>query len=176
MGYNLLPGMRVTELKSYKDNRGSFIQTFVDDGVKEEYIQDNQSISKKNVLRGLHFQYPNRQAKLIRVIKGSILDVCVDIKKSNESFLSHVKIELSDKNNLCLFVPDHYAHGFLSLEEDTIVSYKCTNYYESFEQFGIIWNDESLNIDWQVSCNDVILSDKDAKLPRVLDALGGKMV
>jgi dTDP-4-dehydrorhamnose 3,5-epimerase len=120
-------------------------------------------MSNKNVIRGLHFQYPNYQAKLIRVVKGKILDVCVDLNKNSPTYLQHTKIELSDENGLCLFVPTKYAHGCLSLEDNTIVNYKCSNYYYPNEQFGIIWNDKSLNINWGI--NKPLLSKKDLNLP-----------
>jgi len=172
----LLTGVKVIELKRYKDNRGSFLETHVQErevGLFNypTYVQDNESTSKKNVLRGLHYQTRHAQAKLIRVVRGKILDVCVDLNKQSPNFLDHYSIELSSDNDLCLFVPGGYAHGFLSLENDTIVSYKCNDYYYPKEQGGIIWNDKDIKIDWGILEKDVILSEKDSCLPIATKAL-----
>jgi dTDP-4-dehydrorhamnose 3,5-epimerase len=118
------------------------------------------------VLRGLHFQTGEfEQAKLVRTVKGSILDVCVDLRKNSKTFGQYFSIILDDKNHLQLFIPRGFAHGFLSLENNTIINYKCDNYYNKNAEKGIIYNDKTLNIDWNIDNSKVILSDKDKELP-----------
>lgn len=171
---DLIEGLKITELQKYKDNRGYFQEVMVYREVTRfsidnvDFVQENESMSKKGVIRGLHFQFPHQQAKLVRVVKGKIIDVCVDLRSWNKTFLKYSKIELSDENSLCLFIPHYFAHGFLALE-DTILSYKCTHYYEPNEQYGIIWNDPKLNIDWGI--DNPILSEKDSNLPNLQEAL-----
>ena len=124
------------------------------------FVQDNQSLSKKGILRGLHFQKPpHAQGKLVRVIKGKVLDVIVDIRKSSPTYGEHMKVELSEENFTMLWVPPGFAHGFLTLSEDTIFAYKCTDFYAPESEEGLMWNDAGLAIDWGVS--DPSLSDKD---------------
>jgi len=148
----------------FKDERGYFLESFnhqkVADFIKCEFVQDNESLSQKNVLRGLHFQIPPfAQDKLVRVIKGSVLDIAVDLRKSSPTYGQSFSIILSGENKKQLFIPAGFAHGFITLEDDTIFSYKCSNYYEKNAERTILWNDKSLNIEW--NCNQPLLSDKD---------------
>jgi dTDP-4-dehydrorhamnose 3,5-epimerase len=152
------------EMPVHSDIRGFFTETynyqiFADAGISTRFCQDNLSLSANNVLRGLHFQRPPfAQAKLVRVIKGRILDVVVDIRKQSATFGKHIVYEMTSDNRQ-LFIPEGFAHGFLSLEDDTMVSYKCSNYYQKGSEDGLPWNDESLNIDWGI--NAPLLSAKD---------------
>lgn len=148
----------------YKDARGYFMESYnqkkVDILIKDVFVQDNESISNKNVLRGLHLQLPpHAQAKLIRVIKGSILDIAVDLRKDSSTYGKHYKQILSGENKKQLYVPAGFAHGFLSLEDDTILNYKCSDYYNAESETAIAWNDPELNIDWGIL--DPILAEKD---------------
>jgi len=149
----------------FSDERGYFLESFNENDFNQfvfeiKFVQDNESRSMKNVLRGLHFQKPpHAQGKLVRVIKGSVLDVVVDLRKNSKTYGQHKKIILSEKEKNQFYVPLGFAHGFCSLEDETIFSYKCTEYYHPEAESCILWNDESLNIDWEV--NDPILSKKD---------------
>lgn len=158
--------------KIFNDDRGSFFESFNKKNFKEimgvnvEFVQDNQSLSSKGVLRGLHFQEgKHAQAKLVRVIKGSVLDVCVDIRKESSTFGKHFSIVLNDKNQKQLYIPKGFAHGFLTMEDNTLFSYKCDNYYNKQSESGIIYNDKTLNINWDFPEGQIILSQKDKKLP-----------
>jgi len=136
----------------YKDERGYFMESYnqkkVDKLIKDKFVQDNESVSGKNVLRGLHLQLPPfEQAKLIRVVKGSVLDVAVDLRKDSTTYGKHFKHLLSGENKKQLYIPKGFAHGFLSLEDDTILYYKCSNYYHADSERSIAWNDPSLAID-----------------------------
>lgn len=148
----------------YKDDRGYFMESYnqkkVELMIKDRFVQDNESVSHKNVLRGLHLQLPpHAQSKLVRVIKGSILDVVVDLRKDSETYGKHFKHVLSGENKKQLYIPVGFAHGFLSLEDDTILNYKCSDYYHAQSEASILWNDPDLSIDWGV--NDPILTEKD---------------
>lgn len=156
----------------YGDQRGAFFESYNKQqfysatGFKGDFVQDNQSTSQKGVLRGLHFQNGEfAQAKLIRVIKGSVLDVVVDIRPKSKTFGKHFSMILSEQNNKQVFIPRGFAHGFLVLEDDTIFAYKCDNYYNKASESGIIYNDTFLNIDWQFPLEDLIISEKDQILP-----------
>lgn len=161
-----IEGLIIFEPRIFKDERGEFFESFnqrlfdeVTEG-KYQFVQDNQSLSKKDVLRGLHFQKPPfAQGKLVRVIKGAVLDVAVDIRKESKTYGKYFSIVLSAENNKQFFIPPGFAHGFLSLEKDTIFSYKCTNYYAPAAEVTIQWNDESLNINW--GAKKCIVSEKD---------------
>jgi len=159
-----------------KDSRGYFFESFrtSDFSTTErdyQFIQDNESKSQKGVLRGLHYQIgEHAQAKLVRVIKGSVLDVAVDLRKNSKTFGQHYKTVLSGDNKTQFLIPRGFAHGFLVLEDDTIFSYKCDNFYNKEAERGILFNDESLNIDWGFPVEDLILSEKDTKLPLLKDA------
>ncbi|MFC4722867.1 dTDP-4-dehydrorhamnose 3,5-epimerase [Geojedonia litorea] len=158
--------------KVFRDSRGSFLESFNQKafyGATElpvDFVQDNLSTSSKGVLRGLHFQTGNyAQAKLVSVLKGSVLDVCVDLRRDSKTFGEHFSIKLDDKTKTQLFVPKGFAHGFLVLEDETIFSYKCDNYYNKEAESGIIYNDPYLNINWGISESELILSEKDKQLP-----------
>jgi len=164
-----LKGLLVIEPRIATDERGFFFESFNDrlmseHGISDRFVQDNQSVSKKNVLRGLHFQKPPfEQGKLVRVVSGSVLDVVVDIRSDSETFGKHFTAELSGKNNKMMWIPAGFAHGFLALEDDTVFLYKVTQYYEPASEGGILYNDPELNIDWRVS--DPVISKKDKVLP-----------
>ena len=149
----------------HKDKRGYFFESWNKDIFKKitnnlEFVQDNQSFSNKGVLRGLHFQKPPfAQGKLVRVIRGSVLDVAVDIRKESATYGSHFSILLNDIDNTIFWIPPGFAHGFISLEENTIFSYKCTGDYNKESEGSLLWNDPDLNIDWGV--NNPIVSNKD---------------
>lgn len=156
----------VIEPQVFEDNRGYFFESFSAQkfeaiGLKERFVQDNESMSKtKGVLRGLHFQAPPfAQGKLIRVIKGSVLDVAVDIRTGSPTYGEHFTLELSEQNKTMLYIPPGFAHGFVTLGDYTIFNYKCTNYYNKASEGGIIWNDPHLGIDWKIK--DPVLSAKD---------------
>ena len=160
-----LGDVKVIKPRIFKDDRGCFFETynkvdFKKIGIDAEFIQDNQSISNKNVLRGLHFQNPPfEQGKLIRVTRGAVLDVVVDIRKHSEYYGKYFSLELSEENNLILWVPPGFAHGFLTLEDNTMFLYKCTQIYNKDSEGAIVWNDEELKINWNIT--DPIISDKD---------------
>jgi dTDP-4-dehydrorhamnose 3,5-epimerase len=164
-----IKGLKIIKPMVFKDERGEFFESynyerFKEAGVAENFVQDNQSISSKGVLRGLHFQTGiNAQAKLVRVIKGSVLDVVVDLRKNSETFGKHYCIELNNKNNLMFYIPVGFAHGFIALEDNTVFVYKCSAFYNKQAEAGIIWNDNNLGINW----GDIkpILSEKDNLLP-----------
>jgi dTDP-4-dehydrorhamnose 3,5-epimerase len=161
----------VIEPTIFDDGRGSFFESFnlqkfqEKVGLNINFVQDNQSISQRGVLRGLHFQKGEfAQAKLVRVIKGRVLDVVVDIRKNSETFGQTFSIELTGENNKQLFVPRGFAHGFSVLEDDTIFSYKCDNYYHKASEGGILFNDKTLQIDWKLKKEEILLSEKDTFL------------
>ena len=141
-------------------------------GLNVSFVQDNESQSLKGVLRGLHYQLGEyAQAKLMRVIKGSVLDVVVDLRINSSTFGEHVSIQLTEDNKTQLFVPRGFAHGFLVLEDNTIFSYKCDNFYNKEAETGVIYNDEELAIDWQFQNHELIISDKDLILPKLKNAI-----
>lgn len=149
----------------FEDERGYFYESYNEDayaklGINLPFVQDNQSLSQKGVLRGLHFQNPpHAQGKLVRVIKGAVLDVVVDIRKDSATYGKHFAKELNEKNKTCLYVPPGFAHGFLTIENDTIFYYKCTRYYNKASEGAILWNDKGLGINWGIT--DPVLSEKD---------------
>jgi dTDP-4-dehydrorhamnose 3,5-epimerase len=158
--------LNVFKPRIFEDHRGYFFESFNLKQFQElshlavNFVQDNQSLSMKNVLRGLHLQVPPyTQGKLVRVVKGSVLDVAVDLRKSSKTFGQYFSIELSAANQLQMYVPEGFAHGFLSLEDNTIFEYKCTHYYHPASERTIVWNDTQLNIDWK--CDAPILAEKD---------------
>jgi len=157
----------VLKPKVFKDDRGYFFesynqQTFLNAGIKDLFTQDNQSLSGKGIVRGLHFQSPpHAQGKLVRVIKGAVQDVAVDIRKNSPTYGKHFSIELTEENFLMLYIPTGFAHGFATLRDNTIFSYKCTDTYHPENEGGLPWNDRDLNIQWMVE--HPILSEKDKK-------------
>lgn len=160
-----IEGLLVIQPTIFGDHRGYFFESFrkdtlTDAGIDFEFVQDNQSMSKKNILRGLHFQtHPFAQGKLVQVIKGAVLDVAVDIRKNSKTYGEHFKIELNEENKTMFWIPPGFAHGFLTLADNTIFSYKCTNYYNPKAEGSVKWNSSVLNIDWGIK--DPILSQKD---------------
>lgn len=167
-----IPDVVIVEPIVHGDSRGYFSETFRLDllenflGFKLNFVQDNESKSSKFVFRGLHFQIPPfAQTKLVRVIKGKVLDIAVDIRKNSPTYGKHVMVELSQENKRQLFLPRGFAHGFVVLEDDTIFSYKVDNYYSKECDRGIYFADEALNIDYGVDIKELILSDKDTKQP-----------
>lgn len=166
-----LKGCFVITPKVFNDERGYFLETFnekvfsKETGIKTNFVQDNLSKSSKGVLRGLHFQEGHSaQAKLVQVIKGKVLDVCVDIRKDSPTFGKYFSIHLDGVNKKQLYVPSGFAHGFIVLENDTIFSYKCDNYYDKTSESGIIFNDKFLDIDWNFPEEKMIVSEKDKNL------------
>ena len=165
-----IPEIYIIEPKVFGDSRGYFFEAFKQKEFEEkigkiDFIQDNESKSKYGVLRGLHYQLsPYAQAKLVRVIKGNVLDVAVDIRKDSPTFGQHVAIELTGENKKQLFIPRGFAHGFLTLSSEAIFMYKVDNYYAPDYEGGINYEDPQLNIEWDVSANDIKVSEKDKKL------------
>ena len=167
-----LKGCFIIEPKVFKDPRGYFFESFNQNKFNEligktiDFVQDNESFSSKGVLRGLHFQTgAYAQAKLVRVIKGRVLDVVVDMRKESPTFSEHFSIELSEDNKRQLFVPKGFAHGFIVLSETAIFSYKCDNFYDKASEQGLRYDDSSLGIDWKLPANEFIVSEKDLVLP-----------
>ncbi|MEQ9064222.1 MAG: dTDP-4-dehydrorhamnose 3,5-epimerase [Vicingaceae bacterium] len=162
-----LKGLYLIQPKVFQDKRGYFFESFNQKafnnaGLDLTFVQDNQSKSQKNVLRGLHFQLPPAaQGKLVQVIKGAVLDVAVDIRKESDTFGHYLCLELSEENKKMLYIPQGFAHGFLTLRDETIFSYKCTDFYNAQLEAAIRWNDPDLHIDWKVE--DPIVSEKDQK-------------
>ena len=164
-----IEGLLVIKPKIFTDDRGYFFESwskvaFEKEGLHLNFVQNNQSLSAKDVLRGLHFQNPPfAQGKLVSVIKGAVLDVVVDIRKNSATFGKHFSLVLSGENKISFWIPPGFAHGFITLEEDTIFSYKCTEVYNKQSEGSIVWNDKDLNIDWGME--DPIVSGKDAESP-----------
>ena len=158
----------------YNDERGYFYETYNqrflrDKGIYTNFVQDNQSYSTKNVLRGLHFQTIAPQAKLVRCVVGEVYDVVVDLRKSSETYKQWYGIKLSDENKKMMFIPKGFAHGFLTLSDYAIFQYKCDELYMPTADAGVNFKDEELNIDWLVDINELIISEKDRVLPRLAD-------
>jgi dTDP-4-dehydrorhamnose 3,5-epimerase len=168
-----LKGCFIIEPQIFSDERGCFFESFNQKkfekktGLKVNFVQDNQSISQRGVIRGLHLQKGEfAQAKLTRVIKGRVLDVAVDLRKDSPTFGKHFSIELSGENNKQLFVPKGFAHGFSVLEDDTIFAYKCDHYYNKESEGGVVYNDKELDIDWKLNKEEIVLAEKDKELKR----------
>jgi len=160
----------------FEDKRGFFYETYNQKvfktltGLDIGFVQDNQSISSYGVLRGLHYQRGEMaQAKLVRVVLGKVLDIVVDIRKDSKTFGKHFSIILDDVEQLQLFVPKGFAHGFITLSEKSIFSYKCDNFYDKVSEGGILYNDATLSLDWHLSVEDFIISEKDKQLPNFKD-------
>ncbi|MFN4235498.1 MAG: dTDP-4-dehydrorhamnose 3,5-epimerase [Bacteroidia bacterium] len=156
----------IIQPKCFEDDRGYFFESyneneFKKNGLNLKFVQDNQSLSHKNVLRGMHFQHPPfAQGKLVRVIKGAVFDVVIDLRKKSPTFGKYFSIELNEHNKTMLYVPEGFAHGFLTLEDNTIFFYKCTNFYNKAAEDCIIWNDPAININWGIS--NPLVSEKDS--------------
>lgn len=172
-----IPDIRIIEPIILSDNRGYFEETYRKDKLEEaigysiDFVQDNESKSSYGVLRGLHFQLPPfAQSKLVRVIKGKILDVAVDIRKGSPTFGKYVSVELSEENKRMVFIPRGFAHGFVVLSDEAIFSYKVDNYYSKENDCGIAYNDPALGIDWQLDSDSLKLSEKDKMQQLLSDA------
>lgn len=164
-----IEGVYVIEPAVFGDERGYFMETyhageFKEAGLDFTFIQDNQSKSKKGVLRGLHFQYTKPQGKLVRVIKGEVFDVAVDLRKNSPTYGKWEGVVLSEENKKQFYVPEGFAHGFLVLSDEAEFTYKCTDFYDPDDEGGILWNDEDVNIPWPMDGDEIILSDKDKTL------------
>ncbi len=164
-----IPGLLIIKPDVFTDDRGYFFESynkskFVEAGINVDFVQDNESRSTKGVLRGLHFQRePYAQGKLVRVIRGSVLDVAVDLRKGSATFGKWNSIRLTEQNKLMYWIPEGFAHGFVTLEDDTIFTYKCTGIYHKPSESAILWNDPDLAIKWDIE--NPILSAKDIKAP-----------
>ncbi len=160
-----IKGLFVIKPKVFEDARGYFYESYNNSvfekaGLNLNFVQDNQSLSQKGVLRGLHFQNaPFAQGKLVRVITGAVFDVAVDIRKNSPTYGKHFGLELTESNKWMMYIPEGFAHGFVTLEDNTIFSYKCTNYYSKASEDCLLWNDSDIGINWNVS--QPLLSDKD---------------
>jgi dTDP-4-dehydrorhamnose 3,5-epimerase len=172
-----IPDVKVLTPKKFGDNRGFFSEIYSRKflhsvGIDIEFVQDNQSLSvEKGVVRGLHYQLPPMaQDKLVRVIRGAILDVAVDIRRGSATFGKHVSAVISAENWKQILIPIGFAHGFVTLEANTEVVYKVSNYYSPTHERGILWNDPAVGIDWSISAEEAILSDKDRKYSTLAQA------
>jgi dTDP-4-dehydrorhamnose 3,5-epimerase len=169
-----LPDLILVSPKIFPDGRGFFFETykksdFESNGITQHFVQDNQSRSARGVLRGLHYQlHPKAQGKLVRVLRGGIWDVAVDIRKGSPHFRHWCGVELNDHNNQMLYIPPGFAHGFITLSEEVDLHYKCTNEYDITCERGIRWDDPEINISWPAI--DPLISDKDLKLPLLKNA------
>ena len=166
-----IQGLVIIEPQLFKDQRGYFFESFSEREFAEKvapvkFVQDNESKSSYGVLRGLHFQKPPyAQAKLVRVVKGRVLDVAVDLRKGSPAYGRYEAVELSDENHRQLFIPRGFAHGFCVLSEEVVFQYKCDNYYAPQSEGALRWDDPDLAIDWKIPSGDIILSDKDRDNP-----------
>jgi dTDP-4-dehydrorhamnose 3,5-epimerase len=165
-----LGGLLLIQPRVFEDSRGYFFESFneavfrLGTGLNVTFVQDNESMSNKGTVRGLHFQVPPKaQAKLIRVVQGAILDVAVDLRKSSPTFGKHIMVELSADNKNQLFIPEGFAHGFVVMKDNTIVNYKCNNYYSPDAERCLSIFDKTLNIQWPIIENEMVISEKDQK-------------
>ncbi len=175
---NVIPtkisGVIIIEPQVFEDTRGFFFEAYSEakyqEVLKTTFVQDNISRSTYGVLRGLHFQAaPYAQAKLVEVLKGHILDIAVDLRPGSDTYGQHVAFDLSDQNHRQLFIPKGLAHGFITLSESAILHYKCDDYYHPESERGIIWSDQTLNIQWPIDADHIILSEKDSKHPTFIE-------
>ena len=166
-----LDGLVVLKPTVFKDIRGYFMESYNQKNINKllgnvNFVQDNESESSRGVLRGLHFQKPPyTQAKLVRCLKGSVLDVVLDLRKDSKTYGIFENISLTEENKKQLFIPKGFAHGFIVLSKSAIFSYKVDNYYNPDSESGVLWSDLDLNIDWKINKNEIILSEKDKNLP-----------
>ena len=171
-----IDGVVIIEPRLFKDERGYFFESFSQKEFEEKvcktvFVQDNESKSSYGVIRGLHFQKPPfAQSKLVRVVKGAVLDVAVDIRKGSPTFGQHVSVELTDENHRQFFIPRGFAHGFSVLSEEVVFQYKCDNFYAPQSEGAIAWDDPDLEIDWRMPADKVLLSEKDRVHPRLKNA------
>lgn len=167
-----LEGVFIIEPDVFGDERGYFMETYhleryAKHDIMARFVQDNLSYSRKGVLRGLHYQYPHSQGKLVYVVRGEVFDVAVDIRKGSPTFGQWVGVTLSDKNKRQLYIPEGFAHGFVVLSEEALFAYKCTDFYHPETEGGIIWNDSGIGIDWPEK--NPVLSPKDSAYPELKD-------
>jgi len=172
-----IKGLYIIEPTVFDDERGYFMETFnyrdfAEFGLNLNFVQDNQSRSVKGVLRGLHFQKKYPQGKLVRVISGEVFDVAVDLRETSGTFGKWAGVYLSDSNKRQLYIPPGFAHGFLVISETAEFAYKCTDYYDPEDQYGILWNDPAIGIDWPLNGIQPCLSDKDQRLGSLLELKG----
>jgi dTDP-4-dehydrorhamnose 3,5-epimerase len=170
-----IPGVVIIEPRIFGDSRGYFFESFSEKNFKEQvadvdFVQDNESKSCYGVVRGLHFQKPPyAQAKLVRVVKGRVLDVAVDLRKGSPTYGKHVAVELTEENHRQFFVPSGFARGFAVLSEEAVFQYKCDNYYAPQAEGALAWDDPDVAIDWRVPAESVLLSEKDSRHPKLKD-------
>lgn len=170
-----IEGVVIIEPRLFKDDRGYFFESFsqreFDEKVRPiKFVQDNESMSSYGVMRGLHFQtMPYSQSKLVRCVKGAVLDVAVDIRKGSPTYGQHVAVELTEENHRQFFIPRGFAHGFAVLSETAVFQYKCDNFYAPQYEGALAWNDPELGIDWLIPGDKILLSDKDRAHPRLND-------
>ncbi len=167
-----LEGIKIIDPDIFSDARGYFFETYQKDrygrnGIREDFVQDNLSYSTRGTLRGLHYQHPNAQAKLVQVISGEVMDVVVDIRSGSQTFGRSSVYTLSDANKRQIYIPEGFAHGFCVLSESAVFAYKCSRYYDPACERGILWSDPDLKIEWPVA--NPMLSDKDRSYPRLRD-------
>lgn len=166
-----IDGVVIIEPSVFGDDRGYFMETynyneFKENGIDNVFVQDNQSKSRKGVLRGLHFQKTFSQAKLVRVIKGSVFDVAVDLRRGSATYGKWVGVELTAENKRQFFIPKNFAHGFLVLSDEAEFVYKCDDFYHPEDEGGLLWNDPTVNIQWPITDDmEILLSEKDKKNP-----------
>ena len=166
-----LDGLLILMPKVFEDDRGCFLETYnkhryEESGIQDDFVQDNLSVSRRGVVRGLHFQNaPYAQGKLVSVPQGRVWDVAVDIRENAPTFGKWYGVELSGENRKQFWIPKGFAHGFVALEDDTIFSYKCSNVYAKECEGGIVWNDRDLAIEWPIEISEVVVSEKDKELP-----------
>lgn len=163
-----IEGLYVITPTVFKDDRGYFVETYNQNDFKEAgldmvFVQDNQSKSSKGVLRGLHFQKEHPQGKLVRVLRGEVYDVAVDLRKNSKTFGKYFGVRLSDENKKQFYIPEGFAHGFVVLSDEAVFAYKCTDFYHPNDEGGLIYNDPDIGIDWPVDGIELIMSDKDTK-------------
>ncbi|MCQ4914169.1 dTDP-4-dehydrorhamnose 3,5-epimerase [Bacteroides nordii] len=170
-----IEGIVIIEPRLFKDERGYFFESFNQREFEEKvfkttFVQDNESKSSYGVIRGLHYQKPPfAQSKLVRVIKGAVLDVAVDIRKGSPTFGQHVAVELTEENHRQFFIPRGFAHGFSVLSEEVIFQYKCDNFYSPQSEGALVWDDPDLGIDWRIPTDKILLSEKDMNHSRLKD-------
>lgn len=163
-----IEGVFIIEPTVFMDDRGYFMESyhkkeFEENGLNIDFVQDNQSKSTKGVLRGLHFQYNQPQGKLVRVIKGEVFDVAVDLRKDSPTYSKYESVILSEDNKKQFYIPPGFAHGFLVLSDEAEFTYKCTDFYNGSDEGGIVWNDPDISIEWPLNEDKLILSEKDQK-------------
>lgn len=172
-----IEGVIIIEPRLFEDERGYFFESFNQKEFQEKvckttFIQDNESKSSYGVIRGLHFQKPPfAQSKLVLLLKGSVLDVAVDIRKGSPTFGQHVAVELTEDNHRQFFIPRGFAHGFSVLSKEVIFQYKCDNFYAPQSEGAIAWDDPDLGIDWQISIDEILLSEKDKSHPKLAEII-----